>query len=564
LRCKPVSSLLLAVSFLVACSDGSDQSPPGSNTSVDEVITPEPEPLAPLGLEVTLSSGPIAGRESDRAASWEYLGIPYAAPPVGDLRWRAPQSVTPWTDVMDSTTLPDFCPQFLYFSGEFAGSEDCLYLNVFRPQSEERDLPVLVWIHGGGNNNGDTGQETPVYNGARMAQRGNLVVVTIQYRLGALGWLYSSALQGDDPVENSGNYGTLDIIETLKWVQANAGAFGGDANNVTIAGESAGGANVLTLVISDLAQGLFHRGIVQSLGGSVNDTQRVSEQAEVLVDDLMALEGAPEFQMSEEELADYLRNLDAETLLSVARTSEIIGDGVVIPTEGYGVLDTGNFPNKVPLLFGTNKDEQKLYTNPLGFNAYPDSSDELRAAVGRYLSDAWRVSGADALASRLRQLDDMPDLYVYRFNWGSTDEDGNSPLPGDFGDTGGAFHSAEISFMMGNEDIFIFPDFTSIFFTEDNQQSRETMADIMVSYWSNFARSADPNGNSLPVWEPWSNSQAGFKAVTLDVNYADNSPRVEPDNTVFTEQSVYDEANANLQGAVLAEVLQRLDQWFGN
>ncbi len=539
--------------LLIACSDGSDRMPPP--------VEPPPEP-EPLGTRVDLVSGPIEGQASSRADSWEYLGLPYAAPPVGELRWRAPQPVSPWEDLRLARSLPDFCPQFLYFSNLFAGSEDCLYLNVFRPQSQERDLPVFVWIHGGGNDNGETGQNFPVYDGARLAERGNLVVVTVQYRLGALGWLSHPALRGENAADRSGNYGTLDIIETLHWVQDNIGAFGGDPDNVTLAGESAGAANVLSLVISERAWGLFHRGIIQSLGGTVNSFQLARRQARILVDDLLAFAGAPETPLSDEELADYLRSVDPELVLGLANVPYILGDGNVLPTEGFDVLDSGDFPNKVPLLFGTNRDEQKLFTNPLGFNIFPNGPEALRAAVGRYLSDAWRVTGADQLATRLRRVDDVPDLYVYRFNWGSTDENGNSPLPGNFGDTGGAIHSGEISFMMGNEDIFIFDDFTDIFFSEDNAASRATMSEVMVSYWSSFAANGDPNGNSLPVWEPWSNADNGYKAITLDVNFADDSPRVEPDPTVLTEQDVYAAARANLEGDILAQVLQLLDGWF--
>ena len=546
----PKYALPIAVLLLAACSDS-------DNTFV------EIEPLVPLGTAVSLDSGPIEGQASSRATAWEYLGVPFAAPPVGELRWRAPQPPVTWSETRPANALADFCPQFLYFTNEFAGSEDCLYLNVFRPQTQERDLPVFVWIHGGGNNNGDTGQETPAYDGARLAERGNLVVVTVQYRLGALGWLYHPSLAGENARDASGNYGTLDLVRALEWVQANAAAFGGDASNVTIAGESAGGANVLSLVISNEATGLYHKGIIQSLGGSVTPLERALDASNTLIADLTAFAGLPDMQLSDEELAEFLRDTDVFTLLSLANTPEIIGDGTVLPTEGYARIDSGDFPGKVPLLFGTNRDEYKLYTNVLGFNEYPDGPEELRLAVGTYLSQAWRVTGADALARRLRDNDDMPELYVYRFNWGSTDEDGNSPLPGTFGDTGGAFHSAEIPFMMGNEDTFIFADFTPIFFSEANAESRSSMADIMVSYWSSFARTGDPNGNSLPIWEPWSNDAGGSKAVTLDVTFADNSPRVEPDTTVLTEADVYAGANANLEGDILAETLRRLDGWFG-
>jgi para-nitrobenzyl esterase len=549
-------SILFLALTLVGCSDNDND-----NDNDNGGLEP-PRPAVPLGTSAELSSGPVEGIVSERADSWIFLGIPYAAPPVGDLRWKAPRPVASWRDTLAANALPEFCPQFLYFTNAYAGVEDCLYLNVYRPQTQERDLPVFVWIHGGGNTNGDTGQETPVYDGARLAERGNMVVITVQYRLGALGWLYAQALQNGDLLDSSGNYGTLDIIESLKWTQANAEAFGGDPTNVTVAGESAGAANVLTLTLSNEATGLFHRGIIQSLGGTVNSTANGLASSALLIDELTAIEGAPEGPLTDEETAAYLRDVDPLTILTLAVGPEIFGDGTVIPSAGYDLLNSGDFPNKVPLLFGTNKDEHKLYTNPVGFNQYPDSPEELRAAVGRYISDAWRVTGADDLATRLDNIDDLPDFYVYRFNWGSSDENGISPLPGNFGDTGGAFHSGEISSMMGNEDVFIFAAFTDLFFNEGNLASRTTISEVMVSYWSNFARSADPNGNSLPVWEPWSNADNGFKAVTLDVNYADDSPRVEADATVYTEALVYSAARANLEGDILAEVLLLLDNWF--
>ncbi len=524
-------------------------------------LPPEPEP-EPLGLSVTTDSGPIQGIDSERAAAWTYLGVPFAAPPVDELRWKGPKPVEPWTETRLAQELPNFCPQFLYFSNEFAGSEDCLYLNVFRPQTQERDLPIFVWIHGGGNNNGDTGQETPAYDGARLAERGNMVVVTVQYRLGALGWLLHPAFATDSTLDSSGNYGTADLIAALEWVQDNADAFGGDARNVTIAGESAGAANVLSLVISYRTSRLFQKGIIQSLGGRVTDRDVALAQSDALLDDLVAFSGVPEEPQTDEEIAAFLRGFDAETILTLANTSQIIGDGELIPEGGFDLLSTGTFGNYVPLLLGTNRDEYKLYTNPLGFNEYPDGPPELQEAVGRYLSDAWRVTGADDLATTLRNVEIQPDIYVYRFAWGSPDENGDSPLPGNFGETGGAFHSAEISFMMGNEDVFIFPDFGPFFYTNNNEASRMTMADIMVNYWSSFAWSSDPNGNSLPTWEPWVNGDGAFKAVVLDVSNADDSVKVDPDPTVLTEEEVYASANANLEGDILAEVIRRLDLWF--
>ncbi|MCB1855851.1 MAG: carboxylesterase family protein, partial [Halieaceae bacterium] len=408
--------VLLAALLLAACSDGNNH---------PAVVGPAP---APLEESVTLSAGPIQGQASTRADTWEWLGLPYAAAPVGELRWKAPRDVAPWTETLSVQALPPECPQFDFF-GAYVGEEDCLYLNVWRPRSQQRELPVMVWIHGGGNNSGAT--NWPVFNGARLAAAANIVVVTVQYRLGPLGWLYYGPLQDGDSNDNSGNFGTLDLIAALRWVQDNIADFGGDPYAVTVAGESAGGADILSLMVSQQASGLFQKAIVQSAGGRVTTTADAASAAVRLVDELRALEGVTEQPMTDPELAAYLRGKSAREIISNnPGTPAIFGDGHVIPAAGFDLFASGDFPAKVPLLIGTNRDEFKLYTNPAGYNVMPDASEELRAAAGRYVSDLWRVTAADSIATRLRALDDYPDIYVYRFNWGSPNADGNSPLPG--------------------------------------------------------------------------------------------------------------------------------------
>jgi len=420
-----------------------------------------------------------------------------------------------------------------------------------------------VWIHGGANRSGAT--NWPVFNGAKLAAAANIVVVTVQYRLGPLGWLYYPPLQDGDSNDNSGNFGTLDLIAALRWVQDNVSAFGGDPDNVTAAGESAGGADILSLMLSEQASGLFQKAIVQSAGGAVTDTENAASAAAELVDALMALEGISEQPQTDAEMAAYLRGKSAEEIITNnPGTPAIFGDGHVIPAAGYGLFDSGEFPGKVPLLIGTNKDEFKLYTNPLGYNVMPDASDELREVVGRYVSDLWRVTAADSIATRLRALDDYPDIYVYRFNWGSPNGEGNSPLPLNLGATGGAHHGAEIPFMFGNWDTFLIDEYKSLLYTPDNAASREAMAAVMVDYWGSFIRQGDPNGGSRPAWSPWSNNAGEFKAIVLDVNYDDNRPHIGEDYSVWTVDSVLAEVQADVVEPLLSELQPYLEAWLGD
>jgi len=544
--------ILISVFFTIgACSDSSDT-----------LKATEPERVPELSTSVTLTNGPVVGRESERAEAWEWLGIPYARPPVGDLRWRAPRTAEAWSDTLDTVAFAPPCPQFNFF-GNYIGEEDCLYLNVWRPASQERDLPVLLWVHGGSNNWGSS--DWPVYDGGRLAEQANVVVVTIQYRLGPLGWLYYPPLQDGDAEDNSGNFGTLDIIASLRWVQENIAAFGGDPSNVTAAGESAGGADVLSLTLTDKASGLFHKAIVQSAGGSVTDTADGVKAAGELLDSLMALEGITPDPMTDAELADYLRGKSAEEIIrSNPGTPAIFGDGHVLPAAGYNLFESGDFPNRVPLMIGTNKDEFKLYTNPVGYNLLPDASAELRELVGRYVSDLWRVTGADSIAATLRNLDDYPDIYVYRFNWGSPDADGNSPLPFPFGPTAGAHHGAELPFMFGNWDTFLIDEYKDILYNEDNAASREAMASVMVDYWGSFIRQGNPNGGNLPAWSPWSNAEGAVKAIVLDIDYVDNSPAITEDFEMWTVSSVLAEVEANVEEPLLSQLMPYLQQWLGN
>jgi len=260
---------------------------------------------------VDTSYGTVKGFADD-ANTWAWKGIPFARPPVGDLRWMAPEDPESWEGVRQADEFCDWCPQyFVEDAGPppsipiITGSEDCLYVNIWRPQSEEKNLPVYFWIHGGGNSIGTAAMT--IYDGSKMASNSNLIVVTTNYRLGPLGWFTHPALRNGDEMNDSGNYGTLDIIMALKWVRENIEAFGGDPDNVTIAGESAGAQNVHSLLLSPLATGLFHKAIAQSGGPWTDSVEDGDASADEVIDELMAIDGISRDGMNDNQIVDYLK-----------------------------------------------------------------------------------------------------------------------------------------------------------------------------------------------------------------------------------------------------------------
>jgi para-nitrobenzyl esterase len=268
------------------------------------------EPPPPIERDaVTLRSttaGDVVGFiDSYGTRAWK--GIPYAEPPVGPLRWRAPRPPRPWSGVRETLAAATACPQLKSFIGDGSGAEDslidgvedCLYLNLWSPANAS-NLPVMFWIHGGGNTIGHAG----TYNGAALAGQRNVVVVTINYRLGPFGWFAHPALERDDPLDDSGNYGTLDAIRALQWTRDNIAAFGGDPDNVTVFGESAGGFDTLAMMASPLAEGLFHRAIVQSGGYSPTSMTKASNPVAEGGDDYSATEILSHLLVSDGTVAD--------------------------------------------------------------------------------------------------------------------------------------------------------------------------------------------------------------------------------------------------------------------
>ena len=517
--------LLLLSSGLLACAG--DAPPPADPASRRQV-----------------AQGLLVGHAARDAHAW--LGIPFAAPPVGELRWRAPQPPLPWDGVREALGHGPGCPQ-LDPGGEATGDEDCLTLNVYAPatpgddvpQGEDR-LPVMVFIHGGGNTMGSA----EVYDGSRLASENGVVVVTVQYRLGVLGWFSSPALtSGATTAEDaSGNWGTLDLIRSLEWVRENVSAFGGDPERVTIFGESAGGVNVYSLLLSPRAKGLFHGAISQS--GIV--TSFSPAEAENAIDDpgtpglpgsstevmlsLLEVDGraasreeakAVLASMSADEITSWLRAKPAAELFApFQRDGGGFGGMYFAPfvfRDGHVVLDmdpmeafrTGAH-NAVPTIVGTNRDEHKLFQAflsphvrrlgpiPVGFR------DEQRYdVVTEYGSRMWKATGADEPAAAM-QASQEPAVFGYRFDW---DEE-TSLLGVDLSRLIGAAHAIELLFVFGGTD----SDLARRWLLDD-AESAEVLSRQIRSYWAEFAATGDPGrgqSGDLPAWPAWQNENARF------------------------------------------------------
>jgi para-nitrobenzyl esterase len=519
--------------------------------------------------------GYVKGFE-DSGDTWVWRGIPFADPPTAQLRWKAPREPHPWEGVRKARNFCQPCTQLNpIFPGRINGTEDCLYLNVWRPQSGKTGLPVYVWIHGGGNSIGSAFMISDYY-GHALASESDMVFVSVNYRLGPFGWLSHPALEeGLSLEDDSGNYGTLDLIRALSWIQENIGAFGGDPGNVTIAGESAGGMNVLSLMISPLAKGLFSRAICQSGSPSVERPEESEKAAESMLIRLLVRDGtAATDQEAEEKLAamgrreirtflrsktdrDILRSLPP-TMLGMVDNPSILTDGFVIPGDGYGVFDTGEY-HKVPLIIGSNLEENKLFLN---FDSRYSWESDLYQAIARYGSMLWKAAGVDGTARRLAVHADQPGVYAYLFAWGAPDAAGRSPLPGNWGRRLGAFHSLEIPFFLGTDTIFG-RYFTPLLFTPDNRPGREALSSAMMKYLAAFARTGDPKSSEshMPLWEKWSNVQGGFKSIVFDGNEKEPFIRMSQEET--TRKSVFESAAAELEASLQDTVMSYLEDFHG-
>jgi len=502
--------------------------------------------------------------------TWCWKGIPYATPPVGELRWKAPRDPVPWLGMRKTKKFGNTAAQVMPILGPI-GSEDCLYLNIWRPKSSEKELPVYLYIHGGGNSIGTAA--TTQYYGNAAAEKSNLLYISVNYRIGAMGWFIHPAVTGSGSLEDqSGNFGTLDLIKSLEWVHENIRAFGGDPNNVTIAGESGGAFNVLSLLVSPAAKGLFHHAISESGLSLIWSTNEAIIQSNKLLVSLFVKERKARnkeeteqliSKITDDEINEYLRSKSAYTITKNIPTKDfgmlewhtIFTDGVVIPEEGYGVFSSGEWTNKVPLIIGCTKDEMKLFGY---FRKNPPLNSREYDLVWDYFSLLWRANGVDVIASNMTSNSDVP-VYAYRFDWGSPDSDGLSVLPGNKGQELGAHHSAEIPFFlgMGMGEIAMIIGKTH---TKHNFLSREKLTDLCMSYLANFAKTGNPNREKLPHWPAWDSTNGKEKILVLDAGIS--VLKLSYLSEMISVRSVLDLINSELDEPERGKVLAMLDDFI--
>jgi len=476
------------------------------------------------------NTGSVVGVRTDTMN--KFLGIPYAAPPVKDLRWQPPQPPAPWRGLRDATQFANHCPQPASFFGVASTTEDCLYLNVYTPAGDKggypedhHGYPVMVWIHGGAGFLG----ESDDYDPTKLVENEDVVVVTLNYRLGFLGFLAHPALSAETKYKGSGDYGFMDQQTALEWVQRNIKNFGGNPDNVTIFGESFGGLSVHTQLASPRAAGLFDRAIVESGAYFLNTTSlATAEGLGVLAATNMGCSGQTP------QTAKCLRSVPVTTLLANQGTAGFTGnvDNKVLTQSIGTALQSGQF-NHVPVMEGSNHDEWRLFvaadfefptgvaTNTTNYSAWVDASfGGALSTLGildyvvnvvypttNYASPsialgAVGTDGIFACTSRLaiREMAKFVPVFAYEFN------DENAPelfLPPDTvsGMPYGAAHASELQY------IFNLPQ-GNLLNANQEQLSRD-----MVSYWAHFARFANPNSFFTPFWPHYDLTKDQFQSL---------------------------------------------------
>ncbi|WP_314510890.1 carboxylesterase/lipase family protein [Xanthocytophaga agilis] len=449
---------------------------------------------------ITLKDGKISGTKNQKGYIHMFKGIPFAAPPVGNLRWKEPQPVIPWKGIRKCDTFSASAMQtkpvpFMMYTQEFLApaeplNEDCLYLNVWTPaKSGNEKLPVIVWIHGGAFVSGSG--SVPIYDGEEIAGKG-VVFVTINYRLGVLGFLAHPELTKESAHQVSGNYGLLDQIAALRWVKENIAGFGGNPNLVTIAGQSAGAFSVNALMASPLAKGLFHRVIAES-GGMFNG----NTAGQKLEDgEKNGLELAQ--KMGTASIAE-LRARSAEELIKAGGMFRPVIDNYVLPAI-YTTFAAGK-QNDVPVLTGWNAGDGFASPNPLSATAYREDAEK---KYGRKTTDFLKAYPGNTDEEAKQSQFELARDQVFgwqNYTWASLQSKSGknktflyyfSQVPPNKADgiSYGAFHSAEISYALH----------TLHKWDRPWRESDRKLEDVMSSYWVNFAATGDPNGKGLPIW----------------------------------------------------------------
>ncbi len=471
-------------------------------------------------------NGMVSGVPGGNPGITVFKGIPYAAPPVGENRWRAPQPVKDWEGVRKADRFRGFCPQEEEQSPMFLREnpkpfeemdEDCLYLNVWTPaHTQDEKLPVVMWIHGGANVRGWGHQ--PSFDGEGFARRG-VILVTFNWRVNIFGWLAHPELSEENPDHISGNYGVLDQVAALHWIRDNIAAFGGDPDNITVAGESAGASSTMNLCCTPLTAGLFKHAVMQSGGGfdlfssTMIPTLKMAEKT---VDLKKCLQVDSIREARKLDAGEIVRRMSRPEAAGAYLPMQVV-DGVVFDGTITDICKAGNY-HKIDYIIGFTKDETGMYELPEDREFFlKDVRDEYGAYADRYLElcdflkedEAFRAhlkvrsaeqlkTGALVFAELLEEQGHGP-VYMYCFD---------RQLPGD---DAGAYHSSELWYLFETLNRSWRP-----FTGKDFELSR-----AMADYWCNFAKTGDPNGGELPLWESYRKEDHRMMELGLSIGMKD-------------------------------------------
>ncbi|WP_285410607.1 carboxylesterase family protein [Variovorax sp. efr-133-TYG-130] len=577
-----------ALAALSACGGGSSGSPGFAFLPAAPAPAPAPAPAAPPPADGPMVRQTTAGKiegvdDSAGSGTYYWKGVPFAKAPVGALRWRAPVAPEAWSGIRPAARFGNACLQIgRIFSpglnntydatigtnlGKPVGSEDCLFVNIWRPATAEKNLPVLLFIHGGSNISGYTAD--PLYDGAKLARTANAVVITASYRLGILGFLNIPQLkpggtQGDD----SGNFALLDNMAALRFIADNVANFGGDPGNVTLSGESAGATNLLSVMTSPMAKGLFHKAFEMSGGislatnlppgtlPSLSPASASLAQGAAILEKLLVADGTAADETAAKayiatrtpaQIAAYLRAQDGGALLGKVAAAGLgsvapIPDGTVIPTDPIGAIAADRYV-KVPMLAGNTRDEGKLFASLLGtigfptsgwivndaqrfslmFNFDPDAAPTLtvndiigpfylpvdKAGTGYNAATALITKGLFE-ANRDNLLDTMKtrqsNIWHYRLDW--------SQEASPWNDVYGASHAFDLPFVFGNFGPSVL---SSSVGGKANEKGRLALSKAVMASIGAFMRKGDPNTPELgATWAPWP-SQLLLDATPTDI-----------------------------------------------
>lgn len=552
-----------------------------SAMSAPLALAEEAAPSFQADVVQTIENGEIEGSLVNDGQTLLWTGVPYAAAPVGELRWKAPQDCEDWTGTFDATQDGNLGIQL---SGdEVIGSEDCLNMDIYRPNTDETGIPVLLYIHGGNNQTG-TSKEIPF---EKLAANANCMVIALNYRLGCLGFNSLPALKNGTDEENSGNFTLLDFAKALDWIAENAESLGADPENITISGFSAGGRDVMAMLISPIFEGKFQKAISFSGGmtvADVEDSQKVTARAiaPLAVEDGMkeTEEEAVEWLLSEdeavmEEVREYLYGVDAGRLASIMTNAGIrmsvfphlYGDGTVLPEEGFETTEY----NDVPLIMLTGSSEFSIFAKGDAYFAGADDqalvdgdrSAEYAFAVN-YGSELYGLFNAEESAVKMMGTYQAP-IYTVDIDFGTDPEivgEAQAALVG-------ASHGVFIPFLSGIAAGSAAGDGSAY-----EYDGPKELTEMFQSYIANFLWTGDPNGEGLVTWEAWTDAAEGPSQLLLDADKNQAIVEQSTDRASYDEildrmeadDSIPDEAKAEIISTVLNGrwFSQGLDERFGN